>query len=405
MEFRLSTEQELFKRTLREHCEKHIAPVAQEINDREEGIPDEIIQGLVDLGVFGITFPEEYGGTGMPGEELTYAVIAIQEIARADLSMSIPVYTLLNLGWGILVAKYGTEELKSELLPRVAAGEWFVGISTTEAGGGSDVANIKTTAVQRDGTLVLNGEKVYISGITEAAEQRGGGHITLFRTDPEAGHRGMTFAYVPANLPGISTTLFEDIGRGGLSTGGLSFKDVEIPEHYVLGEIGRGFYLNMEGFDVARTLVAAACVGAAEKALEIGRDHSMDRELFGRPVAKFEGVSFEIADDWSRLFQLKLLLQYTAWMIDTFYKEPGSFTHHDISMTVSMCKLEAPLLAVEIIKHAMMYQGAYGYTKESPLGMALNGVMSYVVGAEGSTNIQRLIIAREYIGDVAVPYR
>lgn len=405
MEFRLSAEQELFKRTLREHCEKTIQPRAREINEREEGIPDEIIQGLVQLGVLGITFPHEYGGTAPVGEELTYANIAIQEIARADLSMSVPVYVLLQLGWSTLVAKHGTEELKRELLPKIAAGEWFCGIATTEAGGGSDVANIKTDAVRRDGKFILNGEKVFISGVREAREQRGGGHITLFRTDPAAGHKGMTFAYVPAGLPGISATLFEDLGRGGLSTGSLSYKDVEIPEHYVLGEVNRGFYLNMEGFNVARTLVSAACVGGAEKALEIGRDHVKERVLFGRPVAKFEGVSFEIAQDWSRLLQLKLLLQYAAWMIDTRGQDPHSFTHNDVSQVVSMCKLEAPLLAVEIIRHAMMYLGALAYTKESPLGMALNGVMSYVVGAEGAANIQKLIIAREYIGDVAVPYR
>jgi acyl-CoA dehydrogenase len=215
----------------------------------------------------------------------------------------------------------------------------------------------------------------------------------------------MTFAYVPARAKGITTTLFDDIGRGGLSTGGFNYKDVEVPESYVLGEVNRGFYVNMEGFNVARILVASACVGAAEKALEIGRDHVTNRVLFGRPLAKFEGISFEIAEDWSKLFQLKLLLQYTSWMTDTFYKEPGSFTHRDISEVVSMCKLEAPLLSVEIVKHAMMYMGAQGYTKEVPLGMALRGLMSYVVGAEGGSNIQKLIIAREYIGDVAVPYR
>jgi acyl-CoA dehydrogenase len=127
--------------------------------------------------------------------------------------------------------------------------------------------------------------------------------------------------------------------------------------------------------------------------------------MFGKPLAKYEGISFEIAQDWSRVFQLKLLLQYTAWLIDTFYREPGSSTHREISQVVSMCKLEAPLLAIDVIKHAMMYMGAQGYTKDVPLGMALRGVMSYVVGAEGGANIQKMIIAREYIGDVAVPYR
>ena len=405
MEFRLSSEQELFKRTVREFCEANIEPRAREIDEAHAGIPDEIISGLAGLGVLGIMIPEKYGGSAPEGEELTYANIAVQELARADLSMSIPVYVLLNLGWGSLSAKHGTEELKQEILPKVASGEYFVGIATTEPGGGSDVSNIKSHAVQKDGHLVLNGEKVYLSGVRETSEQRGGGHITLFRTDPEAGHRGMTFAYVPARSEGVTSTLFEDIGRGGLSTGGFNYKDVKIPQEYVLGEINRGFYYNMEGFNIARVLVAAACVGAAEKALEIGRDHVTQREAFGRPLAKFEGISFEIAEDWTKVLQLKLLLQYAAWMVDTYYREPGSFTHQNLSEVISMCKLEAPLLAVEVVKHVMMYQGALSYTKESPLGMALVGLMSYVVGAEGGANIQKLIIARNYIGEVAVPYR
>ena len=405
MEFRLSAEQELFKRTVREYCEKNIAPMAREIDEKEQGIPDAIIEGLVELGVLGITIPAAYGGTAPEGEEITYANIAVQEIARAELSMSLPVYVLLQLGWATLVVKHGSEELKKELLPKVASGKWFLGICTTEPAGGSDIANIKTSAEVKNGKLVINGEKVYISGVRECREQRDGGHLTLFRTDPKAGHKGMTLAYVPARAKGISATLFDDLGRGGLSTGGLRYKDVEIPMHYVLGEVNRGFYLNMEGFDVARTFVSAACAGAAEKALEIGREHVKQRVLFGKPLAKFEGISFEIAQDWSRVFQLKLLLQHAAWMIDTFYREAGSYTHRDISQVVSMCKLEAPMLAIEVIKHAMMYMGAQGYTKDVPLGMALRGVMSYVVGAEGGANIQKLIIAREYIGDVAVPYR
>lgn len=405
MEFRLTSEQELFKRTLREWCEKNLAPRAAEIDRKEQGIPDDIIHGLAELGVLGITIPEEYGGSMIEGQVMTLANIAVQELARADLSMSVPVYVLLNLGWGYLVARNGTEELKQHLLPKVASGEYFVGICTTEAGGGSDVANIKTHARRENGNLILNGEKIYISGVRETTEQRDGGHLTLFRTDPEAGHRGLTFAYVPARTPGVSPLLLEDIGRGGLSTGGFRYKDVVIPEAYVIGEINRGFYMNMEGFNVARTLVAAACVGAGERALEISTEYVKQRNLFGRPLAKFEGISFEIAEDESRLAQLRLWLEYTAWMTDRHYEDPGSYTHHDISHAVSICKLEAPHLAFEIVKHSMMYHGAFAYTRESPLGLAFRGLMSYIVGAEGGTNIQKLIIAREVIGEEAVPYR
>jgi acyl-CoA dehydrogenase len=405
MEFRLSTEQELFKRMMREFCEKNVEPRSREIDDNENGIPNDIIQGLAELGVFGIVIPEKYGGSAPEGEEMTYANIAVQELARAEMSMALPVYTLLCLGWGFLIAKYGTEQLKEEVLSRIAAGKYFAGICTTEPAGGSDIANVQTSGVYKDGKFIINGEKAYISGILEAFEQRDGGHITLIRTDPDAGHKGFTFIFIPAGLDGISYTTYKDIGRMGLSTGGFVYKNVEVPEHYVLGEVNRGFYLNMEGFNLARILVSAACVGMTERALEISRDYVKQRVLFGKPLAKFEGISFEIAEDHARLEQLKLYLQYTAWAADTIYQEPGFMSHRDLSRIVSICKMTAPKLGAEIAQRCMTHLGAFAYTKECPLGRGLRGIMSYVVGAEGGYHIQKLIIAREFIGDVAVPYR
>jgi acyl-CoA dehydrogenase len=404
MDFRLTPQQELFKRTVREFAEKNVAPRAREIDQKAQGIPEEIIQGMVDLGLFGVTIPEEYGGTASPGEELVYAMIAVHEIGRAELSMSLPVYFLLNLGWSYLLARHGTEETKREVLPRVAKGEWFLGIATTEPSGGSDLASIKTTATKQDGKYVLNGEKVFVSGVAEG-KKRGGGHLTLFKTAPELGNKGMTFAYVPIQSPGITTTLFDDMGRMGLSTGGIAYKNVEIPEHNVLGQENRGFYVNMEGFNAARVLVCAACTGGAERALEITRDYTSQRVLFGQPLAKFEGISFEIADDYAKLEMLKNQLLKTAWMIDQFYQDPNSFTRKEINANVAISKLTAPLLTLDIAKHAMMHHGALGYSKETPLEMLMRGVMSYVVGAEGGANIMRIIIGREFIGDVAIPYK
>jgi len=403
MDFRLSAEQELYQRTVREFCQRTLEPRSREIDSGHAGIPDDVIQGMAGLGLFGVTIPEEYGGAAMPGEEMVYATLTVHELARADLSMSVPVYTLLCLGWGFVLARHGTEEAKREILPRIASGEWFLGICTTEPGGGSDLANIKTVATYDGDRLTINGEKIYISGVTEATT-RGGGHLTLFRTDPEAGHRGMTFAYVPANTPGISTTLFDDVGRGGLSTGGFRYKDVDIPARYVLGEVNRGFYVNMEGFNAARTLVASACVGAAERALEMGRDWVKQRVLFGRPLANFEGISFEIAEDRARLEMLRHFLLKTAWMVDQFYKD-GSFTRQQLNEAVAICKLTAPSLCLDIVKHALMYHGAFGYTKDCPLEMAYRAVLSYLVGAEGGANIMKLIIGREFIGSEAIPYR
>ena len=403
MDFRLSTEQELFQRTVREFAERTLKPRSREIDSAHTGIPDEIIQEMAGLGLFGVTIPEEYGGAAMPGEENVYATLTIHELARADLSMSVPVYTLLCLGWSFLLARHGTEEAKQEILPRVASGEWFLGIATTESGGGSDLANIKTVARHEGDRLVINGEKTYISGAEEATS-RGGGHLTLFRTDPEAGHRGMTFAYVPASTPGVSTTLFDDVGRGGLSTGAFRYQDAEIPTRYILGEINRGFYVNMEGFNAARTLVSSACVGASERALEMGRDWVKERVLFGRPLAKFEGISFEIAEDRAQLEMVRHFLLRSAWMIDQHYKD-GSVTQRAINEAVAICKVAAPRHCLEVVKHALMYHGALGFTKDCPLEMAYRGVLSYLVGAEGGANIMKLIIAREFIGDEAIPYR
>ncbi len=404
MDFRLTPQQELFKRTVREFAEKNVAPRAREIDQKAQGIPEEIIQGMVDLGLFGVTIPEEYGGTASPGEELVYAMIAVHEIGRAELSMSLPVYFLLNLGWSYLLARHGSEETKREVLPRVAKGEWFLGIATTEPSGGSDLAGIKTAATKKDGKYVLNGEKVFVSGVTEG-KKRGGGHLTLFRTAPELGTKGMTFAYVPIQSAGITTTVFDDMGRMGLSTGGIAYKNVEIPEKNVLDKENRGFYVNMEGFNAARVLVCAACTGGAERALEISAEYTKQRVLFGQPLAKFEGISFEIADDYAKLEMLKNQLLKTAWMIDSFYQDSSSFTRKEINANVAISKLTAPLLTLDIAKHAMMYHGALGYSKETPLEMLMRGVMSYVVGAEGCANIMRIIIGREFIGAVAIPYK
>jgi acyl-CoA dehydrogenase len=403
LDFRLTPQQELFKKTVREFCDEKIFPRSREIDEKEAGIPEEIIKEMVELGIFGVTIPEEYGGSASPGEEMVYATIAVHEIARGELSMSLPVYTLLNLGWSRLVALHGSEELKKEVLPNVASGKWFLGICTSEPGGGSDLANIKTAAKRSGDEYVINGEKTYISGVIEATK-RGGGHLTLFRTAPELGTKGMTFAYVPAKLPGITYTTFHDMGRMGLSTGGFTYKDAKIPTKYVLGKENRGFYVNMEGFNVARTLVATACLGGAEKCLELGADYVKRRVLFGKPLAKFEGISFEIAEDFAELELVKNYLLRGAWMIDQHYKD-GSFSSKEINQAISICKLRAPLLGVEIVKHSMMYHGALGYSKESPLEMCMRGLMSYVVGAEGGANIMKMIIAREFMGDIAIPYK
>jgi len=405
MDFRLSEEQEMFRASVREFAEKNIAPRAREIDDKAQGIPEEIIAGMAKLGLFGLTTPEKYGGSAVAGEEIVYGMLAVHEIARADLSMSIPVYYLLNLGWSYLVSRFGTEELKKELLPRVAKGEWFLGIATTESSGGSDLARIKTSATKKDGKYVLKGEKYFVSGIEEGTK-RGGGHCTLFRTGRmEDGNKALTFAYVPVQSRGIEVSRLHMMGRMGLSTGVIHYDGAEIPEHYRLGEENKGFYTAMQGFNAARVLVCAACTGGAERALEITRDYTTQRKLFDTPLAKFEGISFEIAEDWAKLEMLKNTLLKTAWLVDQYNQNPNSVSRKDVNSYVAIVKMTAPHLGLDIAKHAMMHHGAMGYSHDTPLEMLMRGLMSYVVGAEGGTNVMKIIIAREFIGDVAIPYK
>lgn len=406
MDFRYSTEQELFRQSMREWVAKNLEPRAREIDNGEIGIPKEVLSGLVDLGVFGMSIPEEYGGNAVPGEESIYSMIAIQEIARGDLSMSTSVYTLLTAGWAYIINRFGTRQLKEEVLPRVARGEIFIGASLTEPGGGSDLANIKTRATNKSGTYVVNGEKAYISGVKEC-ERLGwpSGHCTLVSTDPDKGHRGQTYLFVPANSPGMSYSVYDDMGRMGLSTGGVVYKDVEVPAYCLLGEEGRGFYHLMQSFNFGRLLVVAACTGAIERGLEISAEYCKQRHTFGRPLIKNEAISFEMVNDWMQFDLLKLNVQRAAWMIAYESQNPGSISHKDINKTVATCKCLAPALGHDVARHGMIYHGAFGYTKETPLEMMLRGIMSYEVGAEGGLNVMRGIIARDLWGDVASPFK
>jgi alkylation response protein AidB-like acyl-CoA dehydrogenase len=405
MDFRLTTEQQLFKASIREWLVKNLEPRARAIDEAEDGIPEDIAKGMANLGIFGVTIPKELGGCSVPGEESIYETIVIHEIARADLSMSTPVYALLTIGWSSIVNKYGTQRLRELVLPRVAEGRCFVGVSTTESGGGSDLTNVQATAVRQGDKYILNGEKVYISGPNECRTWGSpSGHCTLVRTDPSKGNKGMTFMYVDASSPGLSFSTYKTMGRMGLSTGRLLYENVEVPDWCVLGEENKGLYVNLDGFSSGRALVASACLGGAEKGLEISAEYTAQRHTFGKPLGKWEGISFEMANDWMQLDMLKLNLQRGAWMIGYESQNPGTFSRKEINKVISTCKCLSSILAIDIARHGMIYHGAFGYTKETPLEMLLRGVMSYEVGAEGGLNIMRGIVAASEWGDTHSPF-
>ena len=398
--FSFTEEQKLFRETIREFCEKNLTARSREI-DENRRIPDEIIKGMAQLGLLGMTVSPEYGGSGA---DFTLATIATEELARSDNSVATAVLFLVEAAWAYILDKYGTEKAKEEVLPKVTKGETFIGIGSTEPDVGSDIGALKMRAKKEGNAYVLNGEKAYISGVKEA-QRLNGGYVTIAKTAPELGHKGVTLFYVPINTPGITlTAVLENMGRMGISTGGFNAENAKIPEHYVIGQVNRGFYTAMDGFTHARVLVAAACIGSAQRAIEVGMDYIKQRKAFGRPIGKFEGIQFPLADAYTKLEAARLLVYKAAWMLDEFY-EKGHFTHHDVNKAVAPAKLFAGTAVFEIYKEVMLWHGAFGYTKECPLERGLRGVMSYIIGAEGSQNIMRIILGRELLGVDFIPYK
>jgi len=404
VDFEFTEEQDLFRKSVREWCEKHIPLEKIREMDSQGRIPHEVLKSMGEMGLLIMTAPEEHGGTGA---DWVTACIAAEELAYADVSIALPVLWLVESSWGYVVDRYCSETVREAVIRKAIKGDAFIGIGSTEAGGGSDVAAFKSTAKKQGSDWILNGEKTYISG-TEEAKKLGGGYFVVARTSPappEASHRGMTGYYLPMDAPGVEVNKrFEDMGRMAISTGGFLMKNVKIPDSYRIGEVGKGFYLTMEGFDTARILIAAVCVGATRRALDIGMEYIKERKAFGRPIGKFQGIQFELADDWAHLEALRSLAFRTAWMMDKRYKE-NKFTPLEVSKMIAACKLIAPHFAFDVYKHAMIWLGAWGYTKECPLEMGLRGIMSYCVGAEGTTNIQRTIIARELLGKEYTAYK
>ncbi|QKR00072.1 acyl-CoA/acyl-ACP dehydrogenase [Metallosphaera tengchongensis] len=386
MDFSLTEEERLFQEELREFLQKELRPITPKID--REGIPHEFVKKAAPLGIWAMPVSQEVGGQGA---SFLVSSIAAEEIARADFSMATAVLFLLESGWGYVLDKYGSRDLRETVLPKVTSGDWFLGIASTEPTGGSDVAGIKTTAKRENSTYLLNGQKIYISGVTEALEW-GGGHLTLAKTSPEAGHKGISMFYVPIKSKGVEVSKIENMGRMGISSGILRYLNAEVPENFMVGEKDKGFYYAMDGFNHARVLVSAACVGAGETILDMGIEYVKSREVFSKKLKDYEAIAFEAAELKTRLEMAKLLTYKAAWMMDRF---PNS---DETAMLAAMSKLTGPQTAFEIIKSVMMWMGAYGYTKDALIEMGFRGVVSYMVGAEGAMNVMKLIISKRLFG-------
>ena len=396
MEFSLTDEEQAFQAAVRQFGDRVLRRHEREI-DSGRVIPDTVLSEMAHLGLLAMPVPAEYGGMGASA---VLTELAAEEVGRGDFSMATAVFFLLEAGWGSVLARFGTEEAKREVLPAVCQGKAFLGVATTEPTGGSDLSGMRTRARKEGDGFRLHGEKAFVSGVEEA-KRLGGGHLTLARAEDGGFH----LLYVPTHHPGISTQRFENMGRMGISTGGLTYEDAAVPARYLVGPAGGGFRCAMQGFTVARTFVSAACIGAAERALETGMAYIRERQAFGQPLGKFEGIQFELVDLYAQVEAVKWQCRRAAWLLDRYTLQGDDSHRSEVDRTVAAVKLTAPPIAFECVKRVMMWFGAAGYTKDVGLELGLRGVMSYLVGAEGGLNIMRIILGRELLGKEFVPYK
>lgn len=394
IDFSFTEEQDLFREAIREWLSKNLSLEQVRENDTKHELPKSFIKGMGDMGLLLLTLPEEDGGSDA---DWVTATIAAEEMGYADISVASAVFYLVQASWGYVVNRLASDTVKENYIKKATRGESFIGIGVTEPGGGSDVAGYKTELKPDGDGWIVNGEKSYISGTAEAVEMDGGYFVSGYN-DRSKAHRGMTSFFLPINQEGVEITQrFENMGRMAISTGGFKMTDIKVPKEYQLGETNRAFYYTMEGFDAARLLVSSSCIGAAQRCLEIGMDYIKERTAFGQPLAKYQGIQFDLADMAAHSEAIKQLVYKTAWMLDQKYQH-GTFSALECSKYLSMCKYLAPHHALDTFRRVMYWFGAYGYTEECPLEMGLRGVMSYCIGAEGSANIQKIVIARETLG-------
>lgn len=401
MEFSITGEDKIFLDSVKAFVEREIAPRWVDIDEGRWAIED-VAAALGKAGLIGIPLSSRYGG--QDGAFLQ-AALAVEELAYADPSLATPVYVLLETAWPFVVQRYGRDEVKEEVLPEVAKGRAFVGIASTEPQGGSDVASFQTKAVREGAVWRLYGEKNMVTGVATALNlPYGGGAVAIVRTGrPEDKHRGISLFLALLKRRGIKREGFTyrdwgEIGRHGLPTGYLTFNGLEVEEQFLLGELNGGFKIAMEGFDLARTMIGAAAVGATRWLLDRGLEWIRQRTVFGRPIASYQAISFKFAELYARLEAARLAVYKAAWIADRFFRGDTAFTIKDVATAGATAKLLAVPLAVETALEVMKWFGGAAYFKETNVARVLLGALSYYVGAEGAENIMKLIIARNVVG-------
>jgi acyl-CoA dehydrogenase len=369
--------------TVRRFVERELEPISKQVEE-EDRIPEEVVQKMRELGLFGLSIPEEYGGLGLGtlGECIVY-----EELSKTNACFRTRIGTNNGIGsQGILID--GTEEQKRKYLPKIASGEWTACFALTEPEAGSDAANIKTRAELKGDHWVLNGRKCFITNgdIADVA--------TVFAvTDPQKRAKGGITAFiVEKTFPGFYVgTIEKKMGLRGSHTAELIFEDCIVPRENVIGGdqmIGYGFKTAMKVLDKARLTMGACAVGAAQKLLELSIKYAKQRVQFGRPIAEFQAIQFMLAEMATNIYAARQMVYHAAWLRD----QRGT----SVIKEASMVKLFCTEMVNRVADMALQIHGGMGYMKDYPIERFYRDVRLMRI-YEGTSEIQKIVIARELL--------
>ncbi len=377
MDFNLTDEQKAIRETVRDFAENEIKPRAKELDEKEEFSP-ELTKMMGELGLFGMYLPEEYGGAGM--DTLSY-IIAVEEIARVDGSHAATLAAHNSLGIGPLYY-YGTKEQKEKYLPKLTTGEHLWAFGLTEPNAGSDSRGTKTTAKLENGEWIINGSKIFITnGSTEFSL----GATVQAVTGMNGERKEYSTIIVESGTPGFKqVTMHGKMMWRASITSELYFDDCRVPEENLLGAVGQGSKIMLSTLDNGRLSIAAMGLGLAQGAYEMALKHAQERQQFGKPIVKFQVISFKLADMALKIELARNLLYKACWLKDAgkpFAKE------------AAMSKLYCSEIAKEVADDAVQIHGGYGLMKEYDIERFYRDQRLLQIG-EGTSEIQRLVISR-----------
>lgn len=377
----LSEDLKMLRQTIREFAEKEVAPVARKY-DEEEAVPYPVLKKAADLGLFGIPFPEEYGGIEMG---ITGYCILMEELNRFDASVGTIIGASVQLA-GMTIFLGGNEEQKRKYLTPLATGEKIGAWCLTEPNAGSDAAHITTTARQEGDEWVLNGSKMWITNGSFADT------LVVFATiDPSLGPRGITAFIVEKDFPGFKVGKVEEkMGLRASHTASLFFEDCRVPAANVIGQPGQGFAISMQTLDIGRAGLGAASLGSAKQAFEYARAYAVERQQFGRPIADFQAIQFKLAEMAVKIYTMEEVVYHCATLVDN--RKPATIES-------SIVKLYCTESASQVIDEAIQIHGGMGFSRELPLERMYRDARVTRI-FEGTNEIQKHVIARELLKQV-----